>query len=686
MQRASISSRFSAMNLDMIIFVVIWQSLSMLSERVAPGLATPLSSVILSFLTVILYFVYPTKASGQTLGKKLLSVKVVPSAGDKLPLTWGQVFLREIVGKTLGTIPLYLGYIWAYTNSDHRAWHDSMSHTHVISLIWEDEKTPLQKLQHIMLGILSIPLGVALILGIFFYTSLPLDSIKEKIEASGIQVGALTGSLAGGLHFSQISRQDKGQAFSLSTVDVKFNLAALAIDRIFIIEKLTAEEGHIEVPEGFSWATIFLNLMALGQIQNQETSLGNFRMGKLQIKNIFFEHNKKAIMQLQEFTLKNLEIADKELRINEAQFQISGLSIKVEDFKSAFGRIEVASATGGVGPDFLPILKVPVDFHIKGSIGKNLKTTRLDGGMMIDKIKFSVENEKLTVNVDKLLLNEMFKTALPLEELDLKLSSQGENALEMMSSLNVEYGIKVCGNEFRPDAERGSIYTRGDHEFTFRVIPKPVPDFGKMAFNKEATLDDLLLYELHGQKQTLADFSSPREMLADLCYQKALANLLPEELEHLRPLEMATATVSASSTPPAFVSAELARRGASEARNLLRLGKYNEVIALLEAVPISSETFPVAERGIFYSLKAWAYLYTNQLAEAAQTFELAFNARKDISDAEGLLRAYEAMKKDEEAQRWLGYIKVAIKANPALKTHLTPNMQKKLTSSGLAAE
>ncbi|MGZ3745190.1 MAG: hypothetical protein ACXWRA_15455, partial [Pseudobdellovibrionaceae bacterium] len=153
--------------------------------------------------------------------------------------------------------------------------------------VWEEEKTTLQKLQNILLGILSIPLGVAMILGVILYTPLPLDSIKENIEASGIQVGALTGSLAMGLHFSEIKRQDKEQSFDLGSIDVKCNLPALVYERIFVIEKLTVEEGHIEVPENFSWATIFVNLMSNAGIQ-----LGHFKMGKLHFKNIFLSMTK----------------------------------------------------------------------------------------------------------------------------------------------------------------------------------------------------------------------------------------------------------------------------------------------------------------------------------------------------------------------------------------------------------
>jgi tetratricopeptide (TPR) repeat protein len=291
--------------------------------------------------------------------------------------------------------------------------------------------------------------------------------------------------------------------------------------------------------------------------------------------------------------------------------------------------------------------------------------------MTLDKIKFTYENESLTVNVDKLLLNEMFKTALPLEELNLKLTAQGEDLLKLQSSLNVEYGIKVCGNEFQPTQEKELlVFARTDRQFSFKMTPKPVMDLGKVIFAKESTLDDLFFYEVHGRKQIGSDFISPQEMLADLCYQQTFARLQPSQAEALKPL------VKVLETPPSSV--ELIQEVTREAQNFLRLGKYTEAKSLLEAIQISSTPLSAVVLGAFYNVKAWAYLKSGDPQEASQAFEMAFAARKDISDAEGMWRANEALKKDQEALKWLDYIKMTLQTNPELSGHLTPNLKKKI--------
>lgn len=766
MQQASISSRFAAMNLDVIIFGALWQAMSIGIEKAMPEVATSGNLLGLCFIVSILYFVYPTKASGQTLGKKLLNIKVVPAGNDKGKITWGQAILREVVGKWVSSLPFFLGYLWAYFNPNRRAWHDSIGKTEVISLVWEEEKTTAQKVQQIVLAIISVPAGVALITVAILYTSLPLDSIKEKIEASGTQIGTLTGSLAGGLQLTDIKRHDGDQSFSLASVEVKFNLWTLLTSNVFYIEKITVEDGHVEVPPDFSLMVIFSNLLAMAQFQDSGQKIGNVTMVKFHLKNVSFEHHKKVLSHLQEFSVKNLAVANQELYINELQFQIEGFMVKAQDVRSSAGRVEIAKATGGVTPEFLPMLKAPVDFHVNGLISKNPKKTKVDAGLVIDKIKIAYADQKLTATVDKLTLNEMFKTAMPIDELDMKLSAEGATVMDMLSTLNVEYGLKLCGQEFKPDPEKGPTRAYEDRQFHFKIMPLPVLDFGQVVFAKEAVLDDLFGYELKGTKQMAPPFASTQEMISDLCFHKPVAGLQPTEVESLKPLEkvvqsgrtagswsnilassgtgaakpaapaakpeavvvnkettpgptpaaVATpttaaspiavasatpgATVSpapspvaaaASPTPAASVSpagdkpvvttpAEVMKAVVTESKNLMKQGKFAEAKALLEASPVVKEGVPPAELGSFYNMKAWVYLYSSNPAQAAENFEAAFGARHDIGDAEGLVRSYEALKKDQDAQKWWDYIKSAVKANPGLKNQLTPNMQRKLAS------
>lgn len=73
--------------------------------------------------------VYQAKA-GQTLGKKVLGVKVVDVAG-KTPsmLTF---FLREVLGKTVSSLILLIGYLMILWDSKKQGLHDKIAGTYVV--------------------------------------------------------------------------------------------------------------------------------------------------------------------------------------------------------------------------------------------------------------------------------------------------------------------------------------------------------------------------------------------------------------------------------------------------------------------------------------------------------------------------------------------------------------------------
>jgi len=41
---------------------------------------------------------------------------------------------REVTGKLLGSIPMYLGFAWILWGSERRGWHDHIAKTHIIKV------------------------------------------------------------------------------------------------------------------------------------------------------------------------------------------------------------------------------------------------------------------------------------------------------------------------------------------------------------------------------------------------------------------------------------------------------------------------------------------------------------------------------------------------------------------------
>lgn len=73
---------------------------------------------------------------GQTVGKMVVGIQVVDANGNIPGI--GAVLLREIVGKFLSTIALFLGYLWVAWDKDKRGWHDHIASTYVVRKIPEN--------------------------------------------------------------------------------------------------------------------------------------------------------------------------------------------------------------------------------------------------------------------------------------------------------------------------------------------------------------------------------------------------------------------------------------------------------------------------------------------------------------------------------------------------------------------
>lgn len=86
---------------------------------------------IMTTLLYVLYFTYFHGTTGQTIGKKILGLKVVQSTGE--PMTLGIAFLRW-VGYIISGLILYLGFIWIAFDGKKQGWHDKIAGTCVIKV------------------------------------------------------------------------------------------------------------------------------------------------------------------------------------------------------------------------------------------------------------------------------------------------------------------------------------------------------------------------------------------------------------------------------------------------------------------------------------------------------------------------------------------------------------------------
>lgn len=86
--------------------------------------------MVVSWVVNVLYYVLFTGLRGQTPGKMLIGAKVVDSQG-RVPGLW-KAFLREVIGRLISSVFLFLGYVWIAFDSKKQGWHDKIAGTFVV--------------------------------------------------------------------------------------------------------------------------------------------------------------------------------------------------------------------------------------------------------------------------------------------------------------------------------------------------------------------------------------------------------------------------------------------------------------------------------------------------------------------------------------------------------------------------
>ncbi len=85
-----------------------------------------------------LYYWLFTGLKGQTLGKMAVGIKVFNATGSVPGL--GRAALREIPGKILSTIAIYLGFLWVIWDKQKQGWHDKIASTYVVNARAKESK------------------------------------------------------------------------------------------------------------------------------------------------------------------------------------------------------------------------------------------------------------------------------------------------------------------------------------------------------------------------------------------------------------------------------------------------------------------------------------------------------------------------------------------------------------------
>jgi uncharacterized RDD family membrane protein YckC len=79
-----------------------------------------------SFLQRLAEVCFLTLWNGQTIGKKILGIRVQGVSGD-----WGKSIVRSLM-KILSALPLGLGFLWMLWDPASQTWHDKVAGMSVV--------------------------------------------------------------------------------------------------------------------------------------------------------------------------------------------------------------------------------------------------------------------------------------------------------------------------------------------------------------------------------------------------------------------------------------------------------------------------------------------------------------------------------------------------------------------------
>ena len=144
MNRAGFLPRFLAFLLDNIALSILAWVLSLVIVPLVSvadtqdagmlGLFAGAIGLVLAIILILLQFIYfgwLWSTSGQTLGMKVVNIRVVRR--NSQPLSFLRAGLRGTVGYWISGLIFGLGFIWAAFDGRKEAWHDKLFDTAVVS-------------------------------------------------------------------------------------------------------------------------------------------------------------------------------------------------------------------------------------------------------------------------------------------------------------------------------------------------------------------------------------------------------------------------------------------------------------------------------------------------------------------------------------------------------------------------
>lgn len=412
---ASVSQRFKAGMVDALLFSVtlsVAKAPFHLLSMKDPGFA-------LNLILLAVYYVIPQMMMGQSIGKRLFDIKLVRNDSNDTA-GFFRVILRETVGKYVSALVLCIGYLSIIFRDDHRAWHDLICGTRVVSLTQEQEQSSFIMMFLSSLGVVSI-LGV---IGayVLLFTTYPLKQFAKNLENINIQTEGIHGSLLKGFSVERISYLDKEQIVEINHFQLNYkNLYGAFENQKFEIENISADSIKMKLTR--SSLIDILKPKRTVETPDKERRSNPFKI--ISLANLSFKKI-EILSDVPELNFSLSEISARNFTLNENRSELAEFHVESPDINLRVSNLHIdhllqgfdLQALGSIRPSFSKKMVKRIDFSGKIE-GQGANLLKVNIAAFENKLRlYSTPQSKFVLMMKDFSPSEYLNTALPIQKIE----------------------------------------------------------------------------------------------------------------------------------------------------------------------------------------------------------------------------------------------------------------------------
>jgi uncharacterized RDD family membrane protein YckC len=445
---ASIVSRFIAAMIDTMIVAAVFALVQGYLKFLPKDLpfeyqGKSLAPLVYYSMVHVLYYIFLQSAFGVTVGKRVMGLSLMNVAsGEKLTIP--SVLARETLGRLLSGIG-FIGYIYALFNSDHRAVHDLISGSIVVSESASEESIIISLVK--LFGLSSVTFSLLIGGGAYylFYTVYPLRQAAKALELEGFKITGIKGNLAKGFSFGSLKFENDKMEILAEGIDYKYeDIFKMALRKEVRIRNVETAKIKITLRENFGPkltgkeepATAAEKTPPKSYVSRQEERIEALKeipliLESINIRNLEITTAEGNNLKLNEFSLNQFEARNGVMTLEDMAFDSS---YGVGSFKQLRVEKDLLSLTNG---DFL-IRQAPFSGTITRDLDFQLINVRLQpstgnfSGHLLglrNSLEISGDEQTLHLVTKDLQPHWFLKDAPPIYNLNIDLKGSPKKAM-----------------------------------------------------------------------------------------------------------------------------------------------------------------------------------------------------------------------------------------------------------------